>query len=332
MMREIKIRDQTSTAIRIIISPTTINHEHHHHETCRIGVNHQCAACGDSDDGGGSLKAFTACNLVKYCNRTCQVAHWPAHKKACQKRVAELFDEKLFKQPPPNEDCPICCLRLPNEENQKGYLSCCGKIVCCGCFHAHEVAAADTEKLKCVFCRTEVTSSDEMKIERIEKRVEANDAQAMFQLGCCYELGMKGLRQDTAKALELYHKTAKLGNNTAHYNLSAYYHTGDIVEKDTGKETYHLQLGAMAGNVRARHNLGCAEGNAGNMDRAYKHLMIAANDGYDSSMKGVQEGHKRGFVTKDDYAKTMCAYGNSIYEMKSDDRDRAAAACLSKAE
>ena len=47
---------------------------------------HQCAACGDSDDGGGSLKACTACNLVKYCNRTCQVAHWPAHKKACKKR------------------------------------------------------------------------------------------------------------------------------------------------------------------------------------------------------------------------------------------------------
>jgi hypothetical protein len=32
--REIEIRDQTSPA-RIIISPTTINHEHHHHEKCR---------------------------------------------------------------------------------------------------------------------------------------------------------------------------------------------------------------------------------------------------------------------------------------------------------
>jgi hypothetical protein len=49
-------------------------------------------------------------------------------------------------------------------------------------------------------------------------------------------------------------------------------------------------------------------------------------------MKKVQEGYKNGFVTEDDYAKTMCAYGNSIDEMKSDDRVRYAAAGLSKAE
>jgi hypothetical protein len=67
------------------------------------------------------------------------------------------------------------------------------------------------------------------------------------------------------------------------------------------------------------------EGNAGNMDRAYKHLMISANGGCGLSMKAVQEGYKSGFVTKDDYAKTTRAYGNSIDEMKSDDRDRSAA-------
>jgi hypothetical protein len=61
------------------------------------------------------------------------------------------------------------------------------------------------------------------------------------------------------------------------------------------------------------------------MDRAYKHWMISANDGYDLAMKAVQEGYNSGFVTKDDYAKTTSAYGNSIDEMKSDDRDRAAA-------
>jgi len=61
--------------------------------------------------------------------------------------------------------------------------------------------------------------------------------------------------------------------------------------------------------------------------------MISANDGHASSMKSVQEGYKNGFVTKDDFAKTIRAYGNSIVEMKSDDRDRAAAAfCLSRAE
>jgi TPR repeat protein len=288
----------------------------------------QCAACGDSDDGGGSLKTCTACNLVKYCNRTCQVAHRTAHKKACKKRLAELFDEKLFKQPPPNEDCPICYLRLPIEGNQSMYQSCCGKMLCGGCVYANTVAAADTEKGKCVFCRTETASSDELHIERIKKRVEANDAQAMINLGTYYRLGTMGLRQDNAKALELLHKSAKLGQHFAHH-LSVCYQNGDIVEIDTRKATYLRQLGAMAGNVHARYNLGCAEYNAGNMDRANKHWMISANDGCDSSMKKVQEGYKSGVVTKDDYTKTTRAYGNSIDEMKSDDRDRdrAAAAC-----
>jgi hypothetical protein len=288
--------------------------------------NHQCAACGNSDDAGGSLKACTACNLVKYCNRTCQVAHRPAHKKACKKRVAELFDEKLFKQPPPNEDCPICYLRLPIDADQCIYQSCCGKMLCRGCVIANTVAAADTEIFKCVFCRTEAPSSDEEEIKRLKRRVEVNDAQAMANLATYYQLGMKGLRQDNAKALELYHKSAKLGNHFAHYNLSPCYLKGGIVEKDTRKAIYHRQLGAIAGNVHARYNLGCDEYNAGNMDRAYIHWMISANHGCGLSMKAVQEGYKSGFVTKDEHAKTTRAYGNSIDEMKSDHRDRAAAA------
>jgi hypothetical protein len=289
---------------------------------------HHCAACSvsdDGDDGGGSLKACTACNLVKYCNRSCQVAHRPAHKKACKKRLAELFDKKLFKQPPPNEDCPICYLRLPIDIGQSMYQSCCGKMLCGGCIYANTVAAADTGKCKCVFCRTEATPSNEVEIERMKKRVEANDAQAMINLGTYYQFGKMGLRQDNAKALELYHKSAKLGQNFAH-NLSICYQTGCVGEKDTRKATYHGQLGAMAGNVQARYNLGCDEGNAGNMDRAYKHWMISANVGCGLSMKFVQEGYESGLVTKDDHTKTTRAYGNSIDEMKSDDRDRAAAA------
>jgi TPR repeat protein len=162
-------------------------------------------------------------------------------------------------------------------------------------------------------------------IERKKKRVEANDALAMVSLGGVYQFGTMGLRQDNAKALELYHKSAKLGNNIARYNLSVCYHKGGIVEKDTRKATYHRQLAAMAGNVKARNNLGCDEYNAGNMDRAYKHWMISANDGYDVAMKEIQEGYKSGFVTKDDYEKTTRAYGNSIDEMKSDDREKYAA-------
>ena len=46
-----------------------------------------CAACGKAGD---NLKACTACHLVKYCNRECQISHRPKHKKECRKRAAEL--------------------------------------------------------------------------------------------------------------------------------------------------------------------------------------------------------------------------------------------------
>ena len=49
----------------------------------------KCASCGK---GGEDLKQCTACKVAKYCNATCQKAHWPQHKKECKekKRAAEL--------------------------------------------------------------------------------------------------------------------------------------------------------------------------------------------------------------------------------------------------
>lgn len=55
----------------------------------------KCAAC--DKEGGNSLKSWTACKLVKYCNTACQKAHGPHHKKECRKHTDELFDEALFK-------------------------------------------------------------------------------------------------------------------------------------------------------------------------------------------------------------------------------------------
>ena len=74
-----------------------------------------CADCGVDEGEGVSLKACKSCMLVKYCNPTCQLNHWPKHKKLCKQRAAELHDEALFKEPPPKEDCPICFLPMPGK-------------------------------------------------------------------------------------------------------------------------------------------------------------------------------------------------------------------------
>ena len=78
-----------------------------------------CANCGKGE--GCDLKLCNACKMIKYCSRDCQIAHWPQHKKACKKRAAELHDIVLFKHPPPEEDCPICMLRLPSLETGLTY-------------------------------------------------------------------------------------------------------------------------------------------------------------------------------------------------------------------
>jgi len=89
-----------------------------------------CANCGKGEESTGSLKACTACKMVKYCNRECQIAHRSQHKKACKKRAAELHDEALFKEVEP-EDCPICFLRMPYLMSGSTYMPCCGKVICC---------------------------------------------------------------------------------------------------------------------------------------------------------------------------------------------------------
>ena len=119
------------------------------------GVPDVCANCGKGEESSDSLKACTACKLVKYCNRECQIAHRSQHKKACKKRAAELHDEELFKQSPPDEDCPICFQRMPLFSTGSKYQTCCGKMICSGCVHApvydHEGnVLAET----CPFCRT----------------------------------------------------------------------------------------------------------------------------------------------------------------------------------
>ncbi|KAL7526043.1 hypothetical protein ACHAXR_001287, partial [Thalassiosira sp. AJA248-18] len=166
-----------------------------------------CAACGKGGDG---LKSCTACKLVKYCNVTCQKAHRPKHKKECKMRASEIFDEALFKTPPPNEGCPICFLRLPLCESEKQYRSCCGKMICIGCGYTDVIARASTEQ-SCPFCRTLDATSVQGVIERMKERVVAGDAIAMRTLGQHYFEGGSGVSQDINKALELWHRAAKLG-------------------------------------------------------------------------------------------------------------------------
>ncbi|KAL7525944.1 hypothetical protein ACHAXR_001231, partial [Thalassiosira sp. AJA248-18] len=241
----------------------------------------------------------------------------------CKKRAAEIFDEALFKTPPPNEDCPICCLRLPLEPSDSQYKACCGKIICNGCAYA-DMIAGRSKKENCPFCRAPDVTSDEEAFEKIEKRIEVGDVVAMRMLGHRYYKG-DGVPQDYKKALELWNQAAKLGCIKSHCDIGLVYFNGDGVEMNFKKAKYHWERAAIGGNVWVRYNLGIVEANAGagNMIRAMKHFMISAGFGDDESLKEIQHGFSHGHITKDDFEKTLRAHKESKDEMQSDQRDAA---------
>ena len=285
-----------------------------------------CANCGKGEEESGNLKSCTACKSVKYCSRDCQIAHRPQHKKECRRRAAELHDEKLFKQPPPEEDCPICFVLLPLLQSGSKYQTCCGKVVCSGCIHAplYDNQGKEVDNQKCPFCRTLTPKSTEA-IERLPKRVEADDPIAMGTLGSYYGYGMKGYPRDHAKAIDLWHQAGELGLAKSYTNIGIAYDRGHGVEVDKKKANYYLELAAMGGDTAARHNLGSIEARAGNIDRALKHFMIAVRGGHAYSLDAIKSLYMDGHAAKEDYTKALQSYQVYLSEIKSDQRDRAAA-------
>jgi len=43
-----------------------------------------CGNCGKHEEPAGSFQKCSNCKVAFYCGRSCQVADWPAHKKACR--------------------------------------------------------------------------------------------------------------------------------------------------------------------------------------------------------------------------------------------------------
>ena len=192
-----------------------------------------------------------------------------------------------------------------------------------GCIHA--VEKRDEGVGLCPFCRSPMPTTEES-VEQIKKRVESVDAKAIYNLGCYYSNGSDGFPQDHAKALELFHKAAELGNAKSYYGIGNAYYYGNGVELDEKKANHYLELAAMRGHVPSRHNLGVSEYNASNFGRTLRHFMIAAGCGDNDSLEVIKQMFMNGDATKDDYAKALQVYQAYLGEIKSPQRDEAAVA------
>jgi len=301
-----------------------------------------CANCGKED----AKNICNKCKQVKYCNAVCKKVHKKKHKKDCEEYVrlatekhneelriaAELHDIELFKPPPQLfGDCPICFVRLPLLMTGSKYMTCCGKVICSGCIHAplydNQGNEVDNEKQnECPFCRTLAPKSD-LELNRMrKKRVDLDDPLAIYGLGCYSREGTNGYAQDYTKALELYHRAAELGYSAAYTSIGSAYHNGEGVEVDKKKAEHYFEIAAMRGDVTARCNLGSNEGRGGNVDRALKHFMMAVRGGYNESLEMIQKLYSNGLATKENYAKALQTYQEYLGEIRSSQRDEAAAA------
>jgi TPR repeat protein len=150
------------------------------------------------------------------------------------------------------------------------------------------------------------------------KRIKANDPAAMYHLGTCrYHEG------DNDIAIKYWTMAAELGDINAHYQLADSYSKGEGVETDEEKAIYHYEQAAIGGDPEARYNLGWIEGTNGNMERAAKHHIIAANLGHEGSMKLLWKHYSRGDIAKEDLESTLRTHKAAIDEMKSPQREAA---------
>jgi len=180
------------------------------------------------------------CKQIRTTNCNKQSPENVHEKELIEYDTDSISDEKLFKQPPPAEDCPICFLQMPHLKGSARYHTCCGKTICSGCVFA-------VRKMKsssiCPFCRIPLPSStlDGEDAKRLNKRVEAGDPGAMYNLGCDYYVGKLGSPQNYEKALELWHRAAKLGYAKAYTNIGSSYNNGRGVEQDKKKGRHYLE-------------------------------------------------------------------------------------------
>ena len=125
-----------------------------------------------------------------------------------------------------------------------------GKMICSGCIHAVKVL---DDEAKCPFCRVPTPTSEEEAVERIKKRVEMDDAVAMYCLGCRYAEGARGFPQHWGKALELWQRAGELGSIDSYYNVGTAYYHGRGGERDMRKAKHYFELAAIGGCTDSRY-------------------------------------------------------------------------------
>ena len=290
-----------------------------------------CSAC---EKESKNLKMCNGCRCVWYCGKKCQNKHRKEHKNEC-KRVKEELDKRGGKlnlgtekdvgplgKLPPQEECPICMHVLPFHGSLHNYFSCCGKRICMSCAIQHQLKS-EQGTATCAFCREPIIESDEEHLERLRKRIERKDPQAVFNMAVEHGWGRRGLTVDQAKCIDLYRQAADLGLPAAQYELGSCYKFGKMgLEQNEEEALEYWGKAAEGGGLSVRHSIGSTEWENGDVIAAMGHWRLSASGGYKYSMENLLTCFEDGLLQHGDLSEAMRAFYRSRAERKSEDRDK----------
>ena len=161
----------------------------------------------------------------------------------------ETADIDLFAPIIEREECPICLIPLPNS-NEVIYKSCCGKVICKGCFTKHWLTEMKKgnhpDEHKCAFCQSP-SLIGQKRIKSLKKLMKKNDPNAFIEMVRYYKSG-DGVMQSDTRALEMFIKAAEFGWADAYGFIANHHVEGAGVEQDESKSLSLYELSAKKGD------------------------------------------------------------------------------------
>ena len=250
----------------------------------------------------------------------------------------ELKGADLFKPLPPTEDCAICLLPLSRVATNSEYWACCGNMICVGCSRENQAVikkqneeknAAKSKPDACPFCR-EVRPSFDGHVRRLKARALKSDHVALKNLGCSFAEGSYGLPKDDLKALDCWIRAVEHGSPAACTRIADCYRKGDGVTVKKERAALFERVGALRGEIAARHNIGCFEyDDLDNHEIGIRHWKIAAEGGSQPSLnalKGIYnaDGKMPGkeFISKECMDRLYRVCHDAQEEIKSEEREK----------
>ena len=242
---------------------------------------------------------------------------------AAQEETANI---DLFAPITEREECPICLIPLPLEENEIRFKICCGKCICKGCMYKHILTemkkGVPRHKIKCAFCCQPESTNTNKALKKLMKR---KNPTAFITMSYQYLQGEEVFQSNT-KSLEMLIRAAELGYADAFGVIASSYEHGIAVELNMSKALEFYEVAAKKGSIPAHRWIAEIQNRNGNVDEGIKHYKVAASAGCQESMDALMKCYKHELVTKEDLAQTLYVYQASSNAMKSKDRDDAPAA------